>query len=210
MMPPNRRRTASVNAAVFVCLGLVATCGAPAATDVPPTPTVPAASDPWQQLLADSPYPYLFPLPQATTGELDGTYVKSEPYRGNDVHCLRCPDYAVDGGVWKLNLAGGVFRVYYEESGWKSLGSFLITHDDISKVELPDKLLLFNDPHCTGIVGVYTWTVQDGSLEFQAIDDTCSYQLRAANLTSRPWLSCQPPGHEAGITDHWSKPAGCD
>ena len=33
--------------------------------------------------------------------------------------------------------------------------------------------------------------------------------LLLANLTKQPWLSCQAPNHEAGITDHWRKPPGC-
>ena len=209
-MPPNGARVAPAQVALLACLALVAACGAPSTTALPARPTALAAADPWQQLLDTAPYPYLFPVQQPIDRVLDGTYTKVEPSKGDDVHCLRCPDYALSGGVWKLNLAGGVFRIYHEDSGWKSLGSFVITHDRVSKVDYPDKLLLFNDPYCPDIVGIYTWAVMDEGLQFQIVDDTCSYQLRGANLTGRPWLSCEPPNYEAAITDHWPKPQGCD
>lgn len=168
------------------------------------------AVDGWQALLNRDPYPYLLPLVDPEPTLLDGTYVKVEPSRGEPVHCLRCPDYAREAGLWKLHLARGVFRIYSEGRGWSSLGSFLVTQDRISKVDDPDKLLLFNDPNCTGVVGVYRWERTEEGLRLETVDDTCSYRLRAANLTSLPWLSCQPPNDEAAVTDHWPKPEGCD
>jgi hypothetical protein len=211
----DRRMAGTASAALVVCLAIIAACAAPGPavpgrTAASAPPAMPTAADPWQALLAKVPYPYLLPLPRAATSVLDGTYAKVEPAEADSVHCLRCPDYAREGGVWKLNLAGGVFRIYHEDSGWSSLGSFVVTHDRISKVDFPDKLLLFNDPYCPDVVGVYRWTVAEGSLQLQMIDDTCSYQLRGANLANRPWLSCHPPNAEAGTTDHWPKPPGCE
>jgi hypothetical protein len=205
-MSRDRQFGATATVALLACLAIVAACGTPA-TSAPPAMPTPAG--PWQELLATTPFPYLLPLPGGAAGVLDGTYANVEPAAGS-VHCMRCPDYARWGGIWKLNLAGGVFRIYHPDSGWKSLGSFVVARDRVSKVEFPDKLLLFNDPYCPNVVGVYTWSVQDGNLQLQVVDDTCSYQLRAANLTSQPWLSCSPPNREARVTDHWLKPAGCD
>ena len=182
--------------------------GQPATPSAGPPDTVPASG--WQALLAREPYPYLLPLMDDEPTVLDGTYVKVEPSTGEAVHCLRCPDYALEGGLWKLQLARGAYRIYYEGRGWSSLGSFLVTRDRISKVEDPDKLLLFNDPNCPDVVGVYRWQRTEGGLRLEAVDDTCSYRLRAANLSSRWWLSCQPPNEEAAVTDHWLKPEGCD
>lgn len=164
----------------------------------------------WPALLSRQPHPYLLPLMEDAPTVLDGTYVKVEPARGEAVHCLRCPDYAREPGLWKLQLHRGVFRIYYEGRDWSSVGSFLVTRDRMSKVEDPDKLLLFNDPNCTGIVGVYRWLKTKEGLLLEAVDDTCSYRLRAANLSSLPWLSCTPPNEEAAVTDHWPKPEGCD
>jgi hypothetical protein len=178
--------------------------------DGTPAPSATAPLEGWPALLTRQPFPYLLALPDAEPSVLDGTYVKVEPARGEPVHCLRCPDYAREPGLWKLQLDKGVYRIYYGGRSWSSLGSFLVTHDRISKVEDPDKLLLFNDPNCTDIVGVYRWQQTEDGLRLEVVDDTCSYRLRAANLTSLPWLACQPPNQEAAITDHWAKPEGCD
>ena len=182
--------------------------GGGAAPPASPPVTPPARG--WPALLTKQPYPYLIPLVEDVPTLLDGTYVKVEPSTGEVVHCLRCPDYAREGGLWKLQLARGVFRIYYEGRSWSSLGSFVVTRDRISKVEDPDKLLLFNDPYCPDIVGVYRWEQTEDGLRLEAVDDTCSYRLRAANLASLPWLSCAPPNEEAAVTDHWRKPEGCD
>ncbi len=180
-----------------------------AAAPVVTAPVTPAATG-WPALLTRQPYPYLLPLVEDEPTVLDGTYVKVEPSTGEVVHCLRCPDYAPEGGLWKLQLARGAFRIFYEGRSWSSLGSFIVTRDRLSKVEDPDKLLLFNDPYCPDIVGVYRWQQTEDGLRLEAVDDTCSYRLRAANLSSLPWLSCAPPNAEAAVTDHWRKPEGCD
>ena len=57
-------------------------------------------------------------------------------------------------------------------------------------------------------MGLNSWRREDGQLILEAVGDICSMGLRAVNMTSLPWLSCQPPTTEAGITDHWPKPPG--
>jgi hypothetical protein len=155
----------------------------------------------WSELLLRQPYPYLIPLPVAKRSDLDGTYAKVVAAEAERVHCLRCPDYAPEGGVWKLNLDQGVFRIFHPESGWKSIGTYIVAKD---------RLLLTNDPTCIDEVGLYRWHLVNGRLTFEGIDDPCAIKLRAMNLAQQPWMSCRPPNIEAAVTEHWHKPEGCD
>jgi hypothetical protein len=52
--------------------------------------------------------------------------------------------------------------------------------------------------------------VEDGSLILEVVDDTCAIYLRSMNMTNLPWQTCRPPNIEAGISDHWLKPPGCE
>lgn len=201
-------------AAIFILL-FVAACqpgaqtGAPTTAENTPMPTnspppapqgTPAPTDGWSALLQRTPYPYTTPLPPPTRTALDGTYTKLDTREGDHVHCKRCPDYAPEAGIWKLNLNNGVFRIFHQETEWRSLASFTVSGD---------RLALFNDPYCTDTVGVYTWKLEDRALSLKVIEDECAIRLRAMNLTDLPWRSCQPPNTEAAVTDHWLKPPGC-
>jgi hypothetical protein len=157
--------------------------------------------DRWTTLFQRTPYPYTASLPSPSFSPLDGTYVKTDLSQAEHVHCLRCPDYLPEAGLWKLNLDHRIFRVYYEATGWRSLGSFRIAGDEMQ---------VFNDPNCTDVTGTYRWQMMDGELIFSVIEDECAIGLRAANLTKQPWLSCRPPNREAMVTNHWEKPSGCD
>jgi hypothetical protein len=168
-----------------------------------------SGTDPWSSLLQRTPHPYLLPLPPTRQTDLDGTYAKVEMKETSPVHCLRCPDYAPEGGVWKLSLDKGTFRIIHEVTGWKSIGSYVVTRDRWTS-GAPDQLLLFNDPTCPDAIGLYSWRLEEGKLLLKVIDDTCAIYLRAGNLANLPWRSCTPPNIEAGITDHWPKPPGCD
>lgn len=190
----------------------------PPATPVPPSATpvptggaviqaltsIQAAATPedgWLALLAQAPYPYTTPLPPPTPTVLDGIYAKLEPSQGTPVPCRRCADYLPTGGAWKLNLDKGVFRIFHQYSGWRSLGSFTIEGE---------KLFLFNDPACYDTVGTYTWTLVEGRLALQVVEDTCQVDRRARNFSRATWSSCQPQSVEAAVTDHWSRPPGCE
>jgi len=155
----------------------------------------------WTGLLQRNPYPYLIPLPEAKPTVLDGTYIKVVVKEGEHVHCRRCPDYAPEGGLWKLNLDRGVFRIFHEATGWRSIGTFLVAGD---------RLLLANDPTCQECIGVYTWKLEQDKLRIQTIDDPCAIKLRAMNFAQQPWLSCRPPSTEAAVSGYWPQPAGCD
>ena len=181
----------------------------PTNTSTPSSPTsspekaaaAPTPADRWSELARRTPYPYSTPLPAAEPTILDGTYAKIDPRQAEHVPCKRCPAYPPGGGVWKLNLDKGIFRVYHELTGWVTIGSFTVTEDQI---------VFFNDPHCFQDTGVYRWRLEDGRLTLTADDDNCGVYLRAQNLEAMPWESCQPPSTEAAITNHWPIPAGCE
>ena len=163
-----------------------------------PAPTAQAI---WAGLLERHPYPYLIPLPEPKRTEIDGTYTKVVVTQAERVHCLRCPDYAPEGGVWKLRFDKGVFRIFHPESKWKSIGTYVVAGN---------RLLLVNDPTCIDGLGLYSWKLSQGQLVLEVIDDPCAIRLRAMNLTQLPWISCSPPNTEAAVTEHWQKPKGCD
>jgi hypothetical protein len=163
-----------------------------------PEPTAQAI---WAGLLERYPYPYLIPLPEPKRTETDGTYTKVVVAQTERVHCLRCPDYAPEGGVWKLSFDKGVFRIFHPESKWKSIGTYVVAGN---------QLLLANDPTCIDALGLYSWKLSQGQLVLEVIDDPCAIRLRAMNLTQLPWISCRPPNTEAAVTEHWQKPKGCD
>jgi hypothetical protein len=154
----------------------------------------------WEKLLEREPYPYTIPLLSKKT-VLDGTYVKKAKKEGEIVPCRRCPDWVPYPGIWKLNLNKGTYRIYHETTGWKNIGTYIVADN---------RIILANDPCCINGVGVYEWKFEERKLIFKVIDDDCAIKLRALNLTEVPWDSCQPPGIEAAITEHWSKPQGCD
>jgi hypothetical protein len=157
--------------------------------------------DVWFGLFQRQPYPYLVPLPEPMRHPIDGTYTKVVAPDAERVHCRRCPDYAPEGGVWKLNLDRGAFRILHPESRWKTIGTYLVAGD---------RILLANDPVCIDALGLYRWRPDEGQVVFEVIDDPCAIKLRAMNLTQEPWRSCRPPNIEAGVTGHWPKPEGCD
>jgi hypothetical protein len=174
----------------------------PAPTNSPENePATPTPVDRWSELAQRTPYPYSTPLPAAETTVLDGIYTKADPRQADHIPCKRCPAYPPGGGVWKLSLDKGIFRVYHQLTGWVTIGSFAVAGDQIE---------FFNDPHCFQDTGVYRWRLDDGSLTLTTVEDDCGVYLRAQNLEAFPWESCQPPSTEAAITNHWPVPPGCE
>jgi hypothetical protein len=187
---------------IFVCLALAA-CTPAAPTAITPRLRQRPECYTDEHLAAiqeRTPYPYTTPLPPATASAIDGTYVKTEEIVGTPVHCLRCPDYASDGGLWLLRLDKGIYRIHSKLTGWRSIGSYTVS---------ADRLTLFNDGYCGNEVGTYTWSIEQRKLILREIKDDCSFRLRAKNMTLLPWASCQPPNLEAAISDHWQIPEGC-
>ena len=161
----------------------------------------PVISARWTELLQRTPYPYHRPLPPESRSPLDGTFVKFDPKPFPHVPCRRCPDYVPEGGIWKLQFDRGIMRIFYAETGWRSISSF-----EVEK----DRLVLFNDPHCLNTIGSYIWRIEERMLIFELIDDSCAINMRGKNLVKQPWKSCQPPNEEAAITGHWPIPPGCE
>ena len=174
-----------------------ATQAAEAAGTPDPTPTI----DRWQEVRGWSPYPYTTPLPPLQETPLDGVYVRFDPRPGERTHCVRCPPYPPEGGVWKVEFDRGVFRVYHPRTGWRTLGSFAVEGDRVT---------LFNDPQCHLAVGEFAWQRDEEGLRFQLLADDCELGTRAKNFTAQTWQSCQPPNHEAAVTGHWKAPEGCE
>ena len=154
----------------------------------------------WAALLQRQPFPYRRELPAPERTPLDGTYTKVDPKKDPQVPCRRCPDYAPEGGVWKIQFDKGVFRIIHLSSGWKSIASFSLEGDRLS---------LFNDPVCHETTGMYNWKAEGGQIVFTVIEDECAIRLRAMNLTKQPWFSCRPLNTEAATTGHWPEPPGC-
>ncbi|RPI79270.1 MAG: hypothetical protein EHM45_03590 [Desulfobacteraceae bacterium] len=168
-----------------------------------------AAVDSWLALQQRDPFPYALPLAAPIRTILDGTYIKVELKETPPVPCKRCPDYLPEGGLWKLSLNKGVFRIYHPYTGWKSLGSFFVTRDPLA--EIPGgQMILANDPVCPDVLGLYSYVIEEGKLVLTVVEDPCSSRLRAINFTNLPWLGCQPPNREAAISGHWPVPGGCE
>jgi hypothetical protein len=167
---------------------------------LPPTPT-----DAWNSLFQRTPLAYTTPLPPTESTLLDGPYARFDPDEPQWWNCMRCEDYLPAGGIWRLHLDKGIYRIYYDVTSWKSLASYAVTED---------RFYVFNDPYCPKEVGIYKWRYEDEDrqrgLVLEVIEDDCAIGLRAKNLSKLPWQSCQPPDTEAAITDHWQKPPGCD
>lgn len=172
----------------------------PVATLVPAATTTPTSV--WSGLLKQTPYPYATPLPPAQTTILDGIYTKFDlkqsgldplpeggvlmPHpRREGVFWLKPVPYPLEGGTWILQLDRGIFRVFHETTGWRTLGSFTVSEDRIE---------FFNDPHCYDAVGIYTWVLEAGQLTLKAIEDECDGRvlggggLRATNFSTHPWM----------------------
>jgi len=167
------------------------------------TPFVYPTSEPvgWFELLQRTPVPWTTPLPPDDPTPLDGVYTRVDPSEPMWWNCMRCADYLPTGGLWKISLRNGIFHIYYPMAEWRSLGSYTVEGD---------QLVLFNDPYCQYEVGTYTWRLEEGQLTLTPVEDTCSFNMRQANLGEAPWQACQPPNIEAGISGHWEVPEGCE
>ena len=99
--------------------------------------------------------------------------------------------YSAKGDGWTLSLDRGVFRMVHEATGWRTLGSFAVSGNTIE---------FFNDPHCMKAVGRYEWTLAEGQMVMELVQDSCGGQApfqsgraaRATVLTEFPWASQQP------------------
>ena len=130
----------------------------------------------------------------------DGLYVKYETKEIPPIPCRRCPDYKPEGGWWKMSLRRGIFRIYHPDSGWKSIGTFVV---------IGNRIVLSNDPVCPAISGVYRWELATETIAFSVVEDKCSAGLRAKNISHMPWLSCPAPSTKAAVSNRGPRPGGC-
>ena len=184
---------------VFLVICSIATAARnPFAAEVPATSE--PAVDPWDELMQRKPYPYATSLPTDQSTAVDGLYVKFETKEAPPIPCRRCPDYKPEGGWWKMSLRRGVFRIFHPDSGWKSLGTFVVNGN---------RIVLSNDPVCPAVSGVYRWEFTTETIRFFAVEDKCSAGLRAKNISHMPWLSCPAPSRENAVSDGRLGPGGC-
>jgi len=157
------------------------------------------AENKWNELLKREPFVYTVPIVNETT-PIDGVYVKKALKEDEIVPCRRCPDWLANQGIWRIFLSKGRYRIINTDTGWKSIGTYIVSKD---------RILLANDPSCINGFGVYKFKISNRQLSFKVIDDPCAIKLRGLNLSETPWTSCYPPGEEAAISEHWPKPEGC-
>jgi hypothetical protein len=119
--PPPTSSTENASPAPIPSTATPAPTGSPEKAMTAATP-----ADRWSELARRTPYPYSTPLPAAQTTILDGTYTKVDPRQAEHVPCKRCPAYPPGGGVWKLSLDKGIFRVYHPLTEWVTITVFRI------------------------------------------------------------------------------------
>lgn len=174
MSPGGTRVRASVTAgAIFVLLSACAS-GSPTAGGHPGTP---ASAKP-------QPYPYTTPTPPPQPTTVDGTWIRDVPREavGGAGKCRRCPPYRLAAGQDSLELHRGVFRVAHDGE-YMAVGHYVVEGD---------RLTFFNDPNCSGERGIYAWTVQDGALHLEVVEDDCAFgDVRVRFLTAAPWTEQQ-------------------
>jgi hypothetical protein len=168
----------------------------------------------WKQC-PDEPYPFNTPLPPAEPTAIDGTYTRhiGESLAWAPGKCRRCPPYRLQPGTATLVFDRGRYFVEQEPPGFRSSGHFWIDGG---------RIVLINDPSCTRFEGTYRWSVREGVLSLQAVDDECPFtRLRQRYLMARDWrvddgaegaaaAECSPPSEEAAVTGHWPIPPECE
>lgn len=160
----------------------------------PTSGPAPTATALWDELITRSPLDVDGnPLPAGEASPLDGIYGRLADIPPQWWRCLRCAEYRPAGGLWRMQLDKGVMRVLYELNDWRSVASFRIEGD---------KLFLFNDLVCSE-EGEYRWTLDDGSLKLEVINDPCAYDLRGRNLSIGTWEACPEDRRAEGA------PLGC-
>ena len=162
----------------------------------------------------DEPYPFSTPVPPAEQTAIDGTYTRrvTEDITGAPGKCTRCPPYRLEPGPERLTFDRGRFFVSDDPPGYSSSGHFWVEGD---------RLRLFNDANCVTFEGIYEWSVSDGALRLEVVEDECPFtKLRQRYLMALDWnvagsgvagvpADCYPPGEEAAVTGHWPIPAQC-
>jgi len=135
----------------------------------------------WNALQESTPVAFMTPLPDSAETSIDGIYTKIDNDWPQWWRCLRCGDYRMAGGIWKIQFANGVMRIFYDVTGWRSIASYTVNDNH---------LYVFNDPYCPDMVGEYTWSLKDDGLSLVTVNDPCAFELREKNLSKQTWTPC--------------------
>lgn len=196
---------------IAACTASPAPAPTASARSAPAGTTDAAAAIPDWRVDPNEPFPFTTPAPPLDATAIDGVYtrVPTDPYRGQRAPCRRCPPYPLDRGSSTLSMDAGRYEMVHELPRYRMIGHFTVSGD---------RLTLFNDAECTGVVGSYTWSLRGDSLVLEVLDDRCGFGQRAKDFTAVPWTRlgpaalfdrCEPPSHEAAVTGHWPAPSGC-
>jgi hypothetical protein len=163
----------------FAVLALAACQGSGAVPRATESPT----GDPelWRRDRSE-PYPFTTPIPPLEPTAVDGTYTRSltraqgaQPY----IPCRRCAPYRLHPGVAVVELKAGRYHVTHEVAHFTAGGHFVVQGD---------RLVLFNDPNCSHVRGTYRWSLHDGILRLEPLEDPCPFDLlRARYFAAAPW-----------------------
>lgn len=207
---------------LLVSLVVLAGCTARGAADSP-SPTPEPSPSPTRQLnrtggvgitepvvsLApwERPYPYTTPTPPERATAIDGTYLRVVSLEraggaelGLPIRCFRCIPFRVDAGVSILILFEGSYYLHHHLSGFRTMGHYFVSGNRVE---------LVNDANCPQTRGTYTWSMKDGRLGFDVLDDPCPFDdLRAGDLQAGPWAKVDACIYR--IQNLWPAALGCD
>jgi hypothetical protein len=161
-------------------------------------PTLPPTPAPSPSFTPGQPYAYE-PAPPEEPTPIDGVYARRITFAqagGPPASCRRCAPYRLDPGRNRLELREGRFYATYEPGnpnarcpeckdipGFRAVGHYKVSGDRIE---------FFNDAECIRVHGIYQWTVKDGMLRLEVVDDPCPFvQLRAKFFTRYSWRAVE-------------------
>lgn len=178
-----------------------------------PSPS-PSFGDPLRALFSERFEPFAYrPAPPLRATEIDGYYLRivtlaelGGPEVGVPMHCRRCVPFEIDPGVETLTLYRGRYFLEHQLTGRRGLGHYSV---DGRRVRF------FNDPNCSGTVGVYRWAEEDPRLSFDVVLDPCPFGTprdradhRARDLTYSSWTRIDPCTSQ--IRSWWPALFGCE
>jgi len=149
------------------------------------------------------PYPYSEPAPPEEPTPLDGTYRRTitvEQAGGPPVYCQRCAPWRLDAGEAELRfdrgeLVGSFEPIRVEVDCRSEARELECKHPPGFQVSAHyrvqgDRLEVFNDANCIGMTGVYEWSIEEGALVLDEVEDACPFvRLRAKYLTAASWTA---------------------
>ena len=107
----------------------------------------------------DEPYPFTGPVPIPRISTADGVFER-------------------DGGAWILRLERGRFVLERDDPPFRATGHYGISGERIT---------FLNMPACPRVLGAYHWSISEGALRLELMDDSCEDGRRAEDLTAGPW-----------------------